>query len=49
MNLDIVKELCVLHKSSRATLTFVRAHVGTEGNELADEWANRARVEKLSK
>jgi ribonuclease HI len=46
-NLDLVKELCALHKVSKATLVFVRAHVGTEGNELADEWANKARAEEL--
>jgi ribonuclease HI len=48
-NLDLVKELCALYKTSNATLVFVRAHVGTEGNELADEWANKARAEELSK
>lgn len=42
-NLDLVKEACALYKESNATLTWVRAHVGTEGNELADEWANKAR------
>jgi ribonuclease HI len=47
-NLDLVKELCALHKASKAKLVFVRAHVGTEGNELADEWANKAREQKLS-
>jgi ribonuclease HI len=47
-NLDIVKELCELYKNSKATLVFVRAHVGTAGNELADEWANKARAEKLT-
>jgi ribonuclease HI len=47
-NLNLVKELCALHKTSKAKLVFVRAHVGTEGNELADEWANKAREQKLS-
>lgn len=46
-NLDIVQELCRLYKVSKAKLVWVRAHVGTEGNELADEWANKARSEKL--
>jgi len=32
-----------LHQSSNATLTWVRGHEGDEGNELADEWANKAR------
>jgi ribonuclease HI len=42
-NLDIVQELYPLYKSSQATLTWVRGHVGDEGNELADHWANEAR------
>ncbi len=42
-NLDLVKELVELYKQSNARLVWVRAHVGTEGNELADEWANKAR------
>ena len=47
-NLDLVKELCALYKSSKAKLIFVRAHIGTAGNELADEWANKAREAKFS-
>lgn len=42
-NLDIVQELYPLYSASQATLTWVRGHVGTEGNELADTWANKAR------
>ena len=42
-NLDIVHEVYPLFKSSKATLQWVRAHVGTKGNELADHWANEAR------
>ncbi len=42
-NLDIVKEVCPLYRSSSATLVWVRGHNGDEGNELADEWANKAR------
>lgn len=42
-NLDIVKEIYPLHQQSQTTLTWVRAHVGTDGNELADIWANKAR------
>ena len=48
MNLDIVKELCKLHRSSQAQLIWVKAHYGNEGNELADEWANKAREQRLS-
>ena len=42
-NLDIVQQVCPLYRSSHATLTWVRGHNGDEGNELADEWANKAR------
>lgn len=42
-NLDIVQEVYPLYQASHATLVWVRAHVGTELNELADEWANKAR------
>jgi ribonuclease HI len=43
-NLDIVREIYPLYKSSQATLQWTRGHVGTHGNELADEWANKARL-----
>jgi ribonuclease HI len=42
-NLDIVKEVYPLYKQSKATLTWVRGHEGDIGNEMADEWANKAR------
>lgn len=42
-NLDIVREVCPLYRESQAELVWVRGHVGDEGNELADEWANKAR------
>ncbi len=42
-NLDIVREVCPLYRSSKAKLIWVRGHVGDEGNELADVWANKAR------
>ncbi len=43
-NLDLVKEAYSLYNESRAELVWVRAHVGTDGNETADEWANKARI-----
>ena len=47
-NLDIVKPLFELYQNSNATLTWLKGHAGHEHNELADEWANRARTgEKL--
>ena len=42
-NLDIVQEVYPLYQQSQATLVWVRGHVGNELNELADEWANKAR------
>lgn len=42
-NLDIVQELFELYQNSQADLRWVRGHEGDEGNELADEWANKAR------
>jgi ribonuclease HI len=43
-NLDLVKELYQLYNDGKATLTWVKAHVGHDGNERADEWANKARA-----
>ncbi|MBR5670186.1 ribonuclease HI [Candidatus Saccharibacteria bacterium] len=43
-NLELVQELFELYESkSNVELKWTRGHVGTEGNELADEWANKAR------
>ncbi len=43
-NLDLVKEACELYKSSQAELIWVRGHNDDEFNEMADEWANKARA-----
>ena len=43
-NLDIVQALHELYQASQAQLTWTQGHVGTELNELADEWANHARA-----
>jgi len=43
-NLDLVKEAYTLHQSAQAKLVWVRGHNGHDGNELADEWANKART-----
>ena len=49
MNLEIVKELYELYHQYPVKLNWVRGHVGTELNEMADIWANRAREgEKLT-
>lgn len=43
-NLELVKELYELYLNHPdVILEWTRGHVGTEGNELADEWANKAR------
>ena len=42
-NLDIVKPLFELYKNSKVKLKWLKGHAGNEFNEMADEWANRAR------
>ena len=42
-NLDLVKELYDLYESHDVKIVWVRGHVGTELNEMADVWANKAR------
>lgn len=48
-NLDIVQEVVPLYRESNATLVWVRGHNDDPGNELADEWANKAREEQIVK
>jgi ribonuclease HI len=48
-NLDIVKVVGPLYRSSQAKLVWVRGHNDDEGNELADHWANEARKQQLAK
>jgi ribonuclease HI len=43
-NLDIVREVVPHYRSSNAKLIWVRGHNNDPGNELADKWANEARV-----
>ena len=43
-NLELVQKAYKLYGESKAELIWVRGHVGHEGNELADEWANKARA-----
>ena len=42
-NLDVVQELYELYCSLPVKLVWVRGHEGTELNEMADDWANKAR------
>lgn len=42
-NIDLVLEMDTLYRRSKAKLVHVRGHKGEPGNEMADEWANKAR------
>lgn len=42
-NLDLVKKSYRLYEKYEVKLIWVQGHVGTEMNELADKWANKAR------
>ena len=44
-----MQELFQTYTNSNAKLVWVRGHVGTELNELADEWANKARMMHLER
>ena len=43
-NLELVQELYDLYITHDVKLIWEKGHAGTEYNELADEWANRARL-----
>jgi ribonuclease HI len=47
-NLDLVKEVCPLYRAGQAKLIWVRGHNNDPGNEMADEWANKAREQHLA-
>ena len=42
-NLEMVKELYGLYNQYPVTLVWVKGHDGIKYNEMADEWANKAR------
>ena len=42
-NLELVQEMWELYNKYPVSLYWVKGHVGIKNNELADEWANRAR------
>lgn len=46
-NIDMVKEIFELYQASKAELIWVRGHIGILDNEIADDWANKARIQKL--
>lgn len=43
-NLDLVKELYELYHKYSVKLVWEKGHAGTLYNEMADEWANKARL-----
>ena len=43
-NLDLVQKLYELYHQYPVQLVWERGHVGTKFNELADVWANKARL-----
>ena len=44
-NLELVQELYAAYRANPdVKLEWTRGHVGTDGNEAADEWANKARA-----
>ena len=43
-NLDLVQELYHLYQTNNVKLIWEKGHAGTEYNELADIWANKARL-----
>lgn len=43
-NLDLVQELYALYQEYPVKLVWTRGHIGTKFNELADEWAKKARL-----
>jgi ribonuclease HI len=43
-NLDIVKPLLEAYEKSNAKIIWLKGHAGEEFNEMADDWANRARA-----
>lgn len=45
-NLDLVRELYELYNKYPVKLVWEKVHNGIEFNELADEWANKARLNK---
>lgn len=42
-NLEMVKKAYGLYRHGNVKLVWVRGHIGTKENELADTWANKAR------
>ena len=47
-NIDLVKALYELYTPGLVNLRWTRGHIGTELNELADKWANQARILKIT-
>lgn len=45
-NLDVVKKVYELYDAEKMHLIWEKGHAGTKFNEMADEWANKARLGK---
>jgi len=48
-NLDLVQRAFELYQASQTKLIWVRGHNNDPDNELADQWANKARHERLQR
>lgn len=48
-NLEIVKPIFALIRNGNVQVHWVRGHNGNRGNELADEWASKARNQRLGR
>ena len=48
-NLDIVQTVVPLYRASQAKLVWLRGHNNDKQNELADHWANEARLQRMTK
>ena len=49
VNLDLIKPVVELTRRGNAQVRWVRGHNGDRGNELADEWAGKARLQRLGR
>lgn len=48
-NLEMVQAALSAFQQSKANLVWIRGHGNNQGNILADEWAGKARIERISR
>jgi len=48
-NLDLIQPIIELTRRGNAQVKWVRGHNGDPGNELADQWANKARLQRIGR